>query len=80
MAACHPMDTAEIIAEAQSKASINPVIVRPQKRKSEAPKKVEQIVEINAQNDTSDDENEGEAKEERPAAPPPIEIIIYLFP
>ena len=43
VAACFPMDTTEIIAEAQSKASVNPKIVpnpRSQKRKSDAPKRV----------------------------------------
>ena len=40
VAACNPLDVSEIIQEAQSKASINPKIIRSQKRKSEIPKRV----------------------------------------
>ena len=40
VAACNPLDVSEIIQEAQSKASVNPKIIRSQKRKSEVPKRV----------------------------------------
>ena len=68
VAACHPLETADIIAEAQSKASLNPVIVRPQKRKSEAPKKVQQE-KIVQHSGSSEEEIE---EQERQVAPPPI--------
>ena len=40
VAACNPLDVSEIIQEAQSKASVNPKIIRSQKRKSDVPKRV----------------------------------------
>lgn len=66
VAACNPLDTTEIFAEAQSKASLNPRIVRAQKRKSEAPKRVQQ------EDDIEEEAEEVQEKIIPEVAPPPI--------
>ena len=60
VAANNPLDVSEIIQEAQSKASVNPKIVRSQKRKLEVPKRVQIQLPPSS------------PREERPVAPPPI--------
>ena len=66
VAANNPLDVSEIIQNAQSKASVNPKIVRSQKRKSEVPKRVQIQLPPSSTN------------EERVMAPPPIKKRILV--
>ena len=66
VAANNPLDVSEIIQNAQNKASVNPKIVRSQKRKSEVPKRVQIQLPPSSTN------------EERVMAPPPIKKRILV--
>ena len=66
VAANNPLDVSEIIQNAQSKASVNPKIVRSQKRKSDVPKRVQIQLPPSSTN------------EERIMAPPPIKKRILV--
>ena len=66
VAANNPLDVSEIIQNAQSKASVNPKIVRSQKRKSDVPKRVQIQLPPSSTN------------EERVMAPPPIKKRILV--
>ena len=70
VAANNPLDVSEIIQNAQSKASVNPKIVRSQKRKSDVPKRVQIQLPPSSTNE--------EPNEDRVMAPPPIKKRILV--
>ena len=67
VAANNPLDVSEIIQNAQSKASVNPKIVRSQKRKSDVPKRVQIQLPPSSNNE-----------DQRIMAPPPIKKRILV--
>ena len=71
VAANNPLDVSEIIQNAQSKASVNPKIVRSQKRKSDVPKRVQIQLPPSSNNEEPNEER-------RIMAPPPIKKRILV--